>query len=66
MVPLRRFSRVWGGSVNISTSSAPSFGNGMDTSFILGIAKTGKDVKILLDVDRVLTREEVGVLSEIQ
>ncbi len=55
--------------LNIGASdidAPPSFGTGMDTSFILGMAKTGKDVKILLDVDRVLTRDEVGVLSKIQ
>ena len=41
----------------------PSFGVSLDTSFILGMAKVGEKVKILLDIDRVLTDQEVAALS---
>lgn len=33
---------------------APQFGFSVDTDFILGMAKVGESVKILLDIDRVL------------
>lgn len=32
----------------------PDFGSGLDTHYILGLAKLGSGVKILLDIDRVL------------
>ncbi|MCB2184996.1 MAG: chemotaxis protein CheW [Deltaproteobacteria bacterium] len=41
----------------------PSFGVSLDTTFILGMAKVGEKVKILLDVDRVLTGSEMSTLS---
>jgi purine-binding chemotaxis protein CheW len=41
----------------------PSFGVSLDTSFILGMAKVGEKVKILLDIDRVLTSQEVAAIS---
>lgn len=41
----------------------PSFGVSLDTTFILGMAKVGEKVKILLDIDRVLTDQEVAALS---
>lgn len=34
-------------------------GKAVDSSFILGMGKVGDAVKILLDVDKVLTAEEV-------
>lgn len=34
---------------------APSFGVNLNTDFILGIAKVGSSVKLLLDINRVLT-----------
>ena len=37
----------------------PPFGNGHTTDFILGMAKVDDDVKILLDIDRVLAGEEL-------
>ena len=37
---------------------APSFDGTVDTDFILGMGKIGTSVKILLDIDRVLSREE--------
>ena len=41
----------------------PSFGNHLNTDYILGMAKTGGKVKILLDIDKVLSNNEVATLS---
>ncbi len=41
----------------------PSFGVALDTAFILGMAKVGDKVKILLDIDRVLTSSEMAALG---
>ncbi|MEW6264899.1 MAG: chemotaxis protein CheW [Thermodesulfobacteriota bacterium] len=41
----------------------PTFGTRLDTSYILGMAKLGKGVKILLDIDRVLRGEEISLLE---
>jgi len=38
----------------------PSMGGSVDTSFILGMGKVGEAVKILLDIDKVLTNEELS------
>ena len=42
----------------------PAFGTHLDTSFILGMARIDKSVKILLDVDRLLSGEEVSALEQ--
>ncbi len=42
---------------------APTFGSHMDSSFILGMAKIDTAVKILLDIDRILTLDEVSELA---
>jgi purine-binding chemotaxis protein CheW len=42
----------------------PSFGGQMDTDYILGMAKTGKHVKILLDIDRVINIAELPPLHQ--
>jgi purine-binding chemotaxis protein CheW len=42
----------------------PTFGGRLDMEYILGMAKTGGGVKILLDIDQVLTSEEVSRLQE--
>ena len=42
----------------------PTFGTSMDTDYILGIAKIEGGVKILLDIDKVLTRDELSLLKE--
>jgi purine-binding chemotaxis protein CheW len=44
----------------------PEFGEEMTTSYILGMAKVKGKVKILLDIDRVLTAHEVLGLGSIQ
>jgi purine-binding chemotaxis protein CheW len=38
---------------------APSFGEGANTEYLLGIAKAGGRVKLLLDIDRVLSSSEL-------
>ena len=41
----------------------PSFGTTLDTSYILGMAKTDDSVKILLDIDKILSEEELAQLD---
>jgi len=43
---------------------APNFGSRLNTDYILGMAKTGGRVKILLEIDRVLSSEEMGILEK--
>lgn len=40
-------------------SDTPTFGTRLNTDFILGVAKMGEGVKILLDIDKVLSTEEI-------
>lgn len=42
----------------------PAFGNSLKTEYILGMAKGGDGVKILLDIDRVLTKDTSEVVFE--
>jgi purine-binding chemotaxis protein CheW len=42
----------------------PDFGVEMETDYILGIAKSGDRVKILLDIDKVISSREIEVMSE--
>ena len=52
--------------VNIKSSDiedAPTFGAKLKTEYILGMAKKDGGVKILLDIDRVLTDEELEFLE---
>jgi len=42
----------------------PTFGTKLDTDYILGMAKLEGGVKILLDIDRVLSGEEIAVLEK--
>jgi purine-binding chemotaxis protein CheW len=37
----------------------PEFGAGIDTQFIMGLAKTGNNVKMMLDISKVLTSSEI-------
>lgn len=41
----------------------PSFGTNIRTDYILGMAKTGGSVKILLEIDRVLSSDELDLLN---
>ncbi len=45
------------------TEAAPAFGARLDTDYILGMAKIEGGVKILLDIDKVLSAEEVSALG---
>lgn len=42
----------------------PGFGNRLDTDFILGMAKIGGAVKILLDIDRIFRPEELNGMPQ--
>ncbi len=48
-----------------SIEPAPRFGAAVDTSFILGMGKIKDDVKILLDIDRVLTSDELVQMQQL-
>lgn len=56
--------------VNIAVAEVedtPGFGSAVPTPYILGLAKQKNRVKILLDIDRVLTHSEVnGVQSAVE
>jgi purine-binding chemotaxis protein CheW len=41
----------------------PAFGTNLNTDFILGMAKTGGGVKILLDINKVLSTEELSYVE---
>ena len=45
---------------------APQFGASVDTNFILGMGKIGDTVKILLDIDRVLTGDRLDFGANMQ
>ena len=52
--------------VNVRSSDvepAPAFGDTLNTDYILGMAKIGSSVKILLDIDRILSTEELTCLD---
>ena len=42
----------------------PAFGTSLKTDFILGMAKTGNKVKILLDIDKVISSSEMEVVLQ--
>ncbi len=44
---------------------APSMGGSVDTSFIMGLGKVGDFVKILLDIDHVLSTDELVDISSV-
>lgn len=44
---------------------APSMSSQSDSSFIMGVAKMENDVKILLDIDRVLTSGDLSALDTV-
>lgn len=43
----------------------PSFGTHLETEYILGMAKMDAGVKILLDIDRVLSQQETEILQRV-
>lgn len=46
-----------------SIEDTPSFGTSIDTEFILGMGKIGQNVKILLDIDKVLSAQELSSVA---
>lgn len=48
-----------------SIEDTPSFGASINTEFIIGIGKVGESVKMLLDIDKVLTASEVAQIAKI-
>lgn len=53
--------------LNIQTqaiSSPPDFGASINTEFIAGMSKSGDNLVLLLDVDRVLTEEEAAAVGQ--
>ena len=42
----------------------PTFGAALNTDYILGMAKMDGDVKILLDIDRVMSTQEINLLEK--
>ncbi len=44
----------------------PSFGTELNTDYILGMGKVQGKVKILLDIDKVLTTDELVMMGELQ
>ena len=49
---------------NEEIEDTPTFGTKLDTDYIFGMAKREGGVKILLDIDRVLSHEEVTLLEK--
>ncbi len=45
--------------------NTPEFGTTLNTDYILGMAKTTGSVKILLDIDKVLSTDEQSLLMEV-
>jgi purine-binding chemotaxis protein CheW len=45
--------------------NTPSFGAQLSTDYLLGMAKMEGGVKILLDIDQVLSAKEMSLLEEI-
>ncbi len=53
--------------LDLPTSSIeppPSMGGAVETDFIMGMGKVGENVKILLDIDKVLNTGELAALTE--
>ncbi|MGL1903567.1 MAG: chemotaxis protein CheW, partial [Fibrobacterales bacterium] len=44
----------------------PDFGKGIETNFITSIAKINERVVMLLDIEKILSNEEMQALSEIK
>ncbi len=43
----------------------PNFGTRLNTGYILGMAKSGGKIKILLDIDRVMSADDMNTLENI-
>ena len=49
---------------NEDIEDTPTFGTRLNTDYILGMAKMGNGVKILLDIHRVLSAQEITLLEQ--
>jgi purine-binding chemotaxis protein CheW len=47
----------------LEIENTPDFGSKLDTGYILGMAKIGSNVKILLDIDKVMSQDEISALD---
>jgi purine-binding chemotaxis protein CheW len=43
----------------------PEFGAGINVDFLMGIAKTGAKVKMILDISKVLTSSEINTIADL-
>lgn len=48
---------------SVDIEETPSFGTKLNTDYILGMGKVNSKVKILLDIDKVLTSEDLVILE---
>ena len=44
---------------------APDFGQGIDTDFITGLGKVNEKIIILLDIEEVLSSEDLGIINQV-
>lgn len=42
--------------------ATPDFGSQIDMNFVMGIGKVGKKVKLLLDIDRVMSSDDISAI----
>jgi purine-binding chemotaxis protein CheW len=49
----------------VDIEDTPAFGTTLKTDYILGMAKTAGNVKILLDIDKVLSADELEFLEDV-
>jgi len=49
---------------NADIEDTPDFGSSLNTDFILGMAKTGNRVTILLDIDKVISAQEIEIVLQ--
>jgi len=50
---------------NADIEDTPSFGTTVSTEYILGMAKMPGNVRILLDIDRVINSNELAIMDEV-
>ena len=44
--------------------NTPNFGTRLNTDYILGMAKTGGKIKILLDIDKVMNADDIAAIEQ--
>ncbi len=50
---------------NGEIEEAPDFGQGIDTNFITGLGKVNEKIIILLDIEGVLSSEDLGMINQV-